>query len=607
MAVFKCKMCGGNILFEIGMTVGVCDSCETKQTLPKLDDEHRANMYDRANHFRRNNDYDKATAIYEKILNEDATDAEAYWSLVLCRFGIEYVEDPATGKRVPTVNRTQFTSIFDDANYKNALKYADSQQRDLYVNEAAAINEIQKGILAISQKENPFDVFICYKETDNQGRRTPDSVLATDLYYQLKQEGFEVFFSRITLEDKLGVAYEPYIFAALNSAKVMVVLGTKKEYFEAVWVKNEWSRYLSLVRNGDGKKTLIPAFRDMDPYDLPEEFSHLQALDMTKLGFMSDLVRGIKKLTRKGETNANESKAKYVGANLTGDVNQLLRRAFVSLEYGEWDEANKAVDKVLDLAPENAQAYLAKLMSSLKIRKQEELANCEKTFEDNSNYKRAIRFGDEKFKHNLESYVTRIHEREELKRKETVYNEAISMAKNVSSTKTVRHAIEMLESIKDYKNASNHADVLRGKIGSCERLDRIYETASMEAQLGESVFNRIQQKTASIEEILEARDRLLSAIRQYERIERWEDSMSRIGQLRLQVKALSDVLGEKEQELRLRRKARNTKIRKVIGLIVLVSIILIGLNIDIQKNVWFWAVMPIALIVELVLFFYDQL
>ena len=227
-------MCGGTIEFNPGDTVGICDSCGTKQTLPRLDDDKKANLYDRANHFRRNNDYDKAMGIYEQILNEDSTDAEAYWSLVLCRYGIEYVEDPATHKRVPTVNRAQFTSIFDDDNYKSALKYADLGQKTIYEEEANTINEIQKGILAISQKEEPFDVFICYKETDNNGRRTQDSVLANDLYHQLTQEGFKVFFSRITLEDKLGTAYEPYIFAALNSAKVMVVIGTKPEYFNAV-------------------------------------------------------------------------------------------------------------------------------------------------------------------------------------------------------------------------------------------------------------------------------------------------------------------------------------------------------------------------------------
>ena len=312
-------MCGGTLEIN-NETVATCEYCGTQQTLPKLNDDRRANLYDRANHFRRNNEFDKAMGIYEQILNEDNTDAEAYWSLVLCRYGIEYVEDPSSHKRIPTVNRAQFTSIFDDDNYKSALQYADGYQRNIYENEAKVINEIQKGILAISQKEEPFDVFICYKETDNNGRRTPDSVLANDLYHQLTQEGFKVFFSRITLEDKLGVAYEPYIFAALNSAKVMVVLGTKPEYFKAVWVKNEWSRYLALIKNG-AKKTLIPAYRDMDPYDLPEEFSHLQAQDMSKLGFMQDLIRGIKKMLQETSGEREQERLQALKKSTPTDQN----------------------------------------------------------------------------------------------------------------------------------------------------------------------------------------------------------------------------------------------------------------------------------------------
>ena len=335
MSTFKCKMCGGEIEFEQGATVGVCDSCGTTQTLPRLDNDRKANLYDRANHFRRNNDFDKAMGIYEQILNEDGTDAETYWSLVLCRYGIEYVEDPATHKRVPTVNRAQYTSIFDDDDYKSALKYADGYQRSIYEEEAKAINEIQKGILEISQKEEPFDVFICYKETDNSGRRTPDSVLANDLYHQLTQEGFKVFFSGITLEDKLGTAYEPYIFAALNSAKVMVVIGTKPEHFNAVWVKNEWSRYLALVKKSGGKKVLIPAYRDMDPYDLPEEFSHLLAQDMSKLGFMQDLIRGIKKIASVDEPKAAVKETVVVNSG-SSSVEPLLKRAFIFLEDREW-------------------------------------------------------------------------------------------------------------------------------------------------------------------------------------------------------------------------------------------------------------------------------
>ena len=85
MALFKCKMCGGTLEIK-NETVAECEYCGTQQTLPKLDDERRTNLYDRANHFRRNNEFDKAMAIYEQILNEDGSDSETYWSLVLpCR------------------------------------------------------------------------------------------------------------------------------------------------------------------------------------------------------------------------------------------------------------------------------------------------------------------------------------------------------------------------------------------------------------------------------------------------------------------------------------------------------------------------------------------
>ena len=78
MTVFKCKMCGANLEFSEGATVAKCKYCGTQQTLPRLTNDKRANLYDRANHFRRNNEFDKAMAIYETILNEDGTDAEAY-------------------------------------------------------------------------------------------------------------------------------------------------------------------------------------------------------------------------------------------------------------------------------------------------------------------------------------------------------------------------------------------------------------------------------------------------------------------------------------------------------------------------------------------------
>ena len=460
MSIFKCKMCGGALEIKDGESVAVCEYCGTKQTLPKLDDEKRANLYDRANHFRRNNEFDKAAGIYEQILNEDKTDAEAYWSLVLCRYGIEYVEDPATHKRVPTVNRAQYTSVFDDDNYRSALEYADAAQRTVYEQEAAAINEIQKGILAISQKEEPFDIFICYKETDNNGRRTPDSVLANDLYHQLIQEGYKVFFSRITLEDKLGTAYEPYIFAALNSAKVMVVLGTKPEYFNAVWVKNEWSRYLSLIKNG-AKKVLIPAYRDMDPYDLPEEFSHLQALDMSKLGFMQDLIRGIGKIINTSEPH-QQTQTQTVVVSENANVAPLLERVFLFLEDGKWQDANIYCEKVLDIDPKNAEAYVGKLMAELNVGKRQQLADCKEPFNDSENFAKVIRFGDEKTESEMRGYIAHINERNENERRMSIYKDAMTALNSAYSEDEYYAIINKFRSIHGYKDSDEH-------IAFCER------------------------------------------------------------------------------------------------------------------------------------------
>ena len=400
MTAFKCKMCGASLEVPEGATSVTCDYCRTQQTLPRLDDDRRANLYDRGNHFRRASEYDKAMRIFEQVLSEDANDAEAYWSIVLCRYGVEYVEDPATGRRIPTVNRMQASSILADEDYRQALAHADLVQRGIYESQAKEIAAIQEGIAEVAAKEEPFDVFICYKETDAQGQRTRDSVLANDLYHELTREGFRVFFARITLEDKLGQAYEPYIYSALQSSKAMVVIGTKPEYVKAPWVKNEWSRYLALIKAG-ARKTLIPAYRDMDPYDLPEEFSHLQAQDMSKLGFMQDLVRGIKKICGKDERPTQVSQTASVpvqaAGGASGTASSLLKRANIFLADGEWDRASEYAERVLDIDPENAEAYLVKVMVELEVKDRSELSKYGANVMDAEDYEKVAKYAKGEF------------------------------------------------------------------------------------------------------------------------------------------------------------------------------------------------------------------
>ncbi len=298
MATLKCKMCGGDLALGGDSAVAVCEYCGTQQTIPKLSDERKLALFERANYYRSESEFDNALHIYESIIAEEPEEAEAYWGICLCRYGIEYVEDKRQGKRVPTCHRAQYKSILEDPNYLNALHYADIFSREVYQEEAKYIDTVQKGILSISSKEEPYDVFICYKETDDNGNRTIDSVIAQDIYEELTEEGYKVFFAKITLEDRLGIAYEPYIFAALNSAPLMLVVGTKKEYFEAPWVKNEWSRFVNMAEE-DRDKVIVPCYRDISVSDMPSEFRPLQSQDVSKVGWLQDLVRGIKKIIPK--------------------------------------------------------------------------------------------------------------------------------------------------------------------------------------------------------------------------------------------------------------------------------------------------------------------
>lgn len=459
--ILKCKMCGGDLNAPEGAKVVQCEFCGTQQTIPSVDDERKANLFNRANSLRSANEFDRAIGIYESIVNEFPEEAEAYWGLVLCKYGIEYVDDPVTHRKVPTCHRTSYESVFDDVNYKQAMSFADPVAKDVYRSEAEAVNEIQKGILSIAKNEKPFDVFICYKESDDLGRRTPDSVLAQDIYYELQRDGFKVFFSRITLEGKLGTAYEPYIFAALNSAKVMVVVGTKPEYYNAVWVKNEWSRFLDMMKK-DKSKVIIPAYKDMDPYDLPDALSMFQAQDMGKLGFMQDLIRGITKLVRKDEEKPVQTVIQQtVAAPAAGsNVENLLKRGFMALEDGKWSEADSFFEQVLNENVEEPRAYLGKLMAELKYRTEKDFETGTICLDNYDNYKKAVCFGSDDMKAPLEEY-----------RILGLYNNTLMQAQNAEKNEDVKNSIVILEkcvgvfsSLPGYKDADEQKQKCEHKI-----------------------------------------------------------------------------------------------------------------------------------------------
>ncbi|MBO5452087.1 MAG: toll/interleukin-1 receptor domain-containing protein [Lachnospiraceae bacterium] len=360
MAVLRCTICGGDLDLNTDRTVGVCQYCGSTITIPKNLDRI-GNLYNRASFLRQNNEFYQAVAVYEEILREDNTDAEAHWGLILSRYGIEYVKDAASGKRIPTCHRMQNTSILADPDYKAAIQYADVEARAVYEEQAEEIARVQKRILEISKREEAFDIFICYKETDSDGERTEDSVIAQDIYMALEKEGYEVFFARKTLESKLGTEYEPIIFNALCSAKVMLVIGTNPEHFTATWVRNEWSRYIAMNENGD--KTIIPLYKEMSPYELPIELSNVQGLDMSKIGFLQELMDGIKRLLCKKSHNTDKVVREDTNVyNSAMSLEKLLKNAETYQRLENIGKADEIYKKVTEEYPEDYRGWWGRIV-----------------------------------------------------------------------------------------------------------------------------------------------------------------------------------------------------------------------------------------------------
>ena len=447
MTKYKCKMCGAPLDVSEGQTVVTCEFCQSKQTVANADDERKENLFNRANSLRASCDFDKAILSYQSILSVFPTEPEAHWGLCLCKYGIEYVDDPATRKKIPTIHRVSYDSILKDSDYLSALSYADPIAKEEYQSEATQIADIQKNILSISQKEEPFDIFICYKETDANGKRTQDSVLAQEIYSNLTDRGYKVFFARITLESKLGSMYEPYIFAALNSAKIMLVVGSKKENFEAVWVRNEWSRFIDLMKTRPDHY-LIPCYRNMDAYEMPEQFLSFQGQDMSKLGFMQDLLRGIDKIMGRSEVHKTIEQPQIIRTDV--NVSALLKRSEILIGDGDFDKADELLERVLDNDPTNSQAYLLKLLIEERLNTVEELKNLDDTLEDNSNFRKAYDFGDEKQKNRLSSINEFIANRNEEERLDGLYNEALEYKKQ----KRYADAESAFSAISGYRDAA---------------------------------------------------------------------------------------------------------------------------------------------------------
>ena len=384
MGGLKCKMCGSNLDIGDSITVCKCEKCGTSQTVPDIEDDKELKLFERAGRLRFNCDFDKAAGIYNTITDSYTEEAEGYWGLILCKYGIEYA-DNASGKKVPVCHRISYDSVMDDEDFELVMENSDSESRAIFREEAKIIEENRKKYIQIAESEQPYDIYISYRAKDDNGDKTAVSEIAGHLYNKLTSARYRVFLSEAALKGKKQSDCEPYIYSALNSANVMLALGTSYDDYNNVWVKNEWNRYLEIAEKNKNK-CLIPCYKDVDEYDIPKEFAGLKVCQLGNDDTFNNIMAEIANVVKPESVNqpapepekaepAEEIELEEIEIIEPVDINKLLDEGFSAISDKNWKKANKLFFHVLDEEPDNSKAYWGQLLVQQECTNAREMAD----------------------------------------------------------------------------------------------------------------------------------------------------------------------------------------------------------------------------------------
>lgn len=141
-----------------------------------------------------------------------------------------------------------------------------------------------------------------------------------------------------------------------------------------------------------------------------------------------------------------------------GSEETFLQRAFLALEDGNWGKADEFCEQVLNANPENAWAYLGKLLAELGLTDKEMLKTAP-YFGHSKNYKRLMQFADKSQERDLLTFMQEIIEYRRIMH----YELALKQMENAN------HASGYENAIKNFQYADGYKDSLQ-KIKECQIL-----------------------------------------------------------------------------------------------------------------------------------------
>lgn len=278
----RCPSCLGEELTYNELThTWKCLFCGSE--FRKEDDKHLHNALDQASELRNKLNFDDANDLLEDLITKHPNNAGLYFQSILSKYGVTYVDEDNNMVSKPTLCRASNVKITDTKEYAKLKEHAPSELRDFYENKITELEILRNDIVKRASKQQPFDIFICYKKSvPGMNAFTYDSGKAREIYEKFTRAGYAVFFAEETLADFTGQEYEPVIYNALMSSNVMLVIAASDpDYVNAPWVKNEWSRFISLIETDkDTPRAIVPILcNGFKVDDLPSRLRRRQIVE----------------------------------------------------------------------------------------------------------------------------------------------------------------------------------------------------------------------------------------------------------------------------------------------------------------------------------------
>ena len=212
-------------------------------------------------------------------------------------------------------------------------------------------------------------------------------------------------------------------------------------------------------------------------------------------------------------------------------VESLMKRAHLFLEDSDWQQAAEYFNKVLDIDPEYAPAYVGLLCVELKV-EEKHLGDNVAPISKHKHFQKALRFADDEYRATIEGYDEKIRER----LRQEQYDKLV-VRKNRATEKELPDLANDFRSMNGYKDTVELAD-------ECDEQYRVLKE-QREERLRQEQYDRLIEEKNRASEL-----DLLELARRFREMDGYKDTAELAYECGEQYRALKE---QREEEERIER------------------------------------------------------